>query len=1708
MKRLLLLSFFISFILLSSKGIAQTITSALAGPWNQTTTWNGGVIPTAANSTAITVQHNVNIPASFTATVDQVTVNFGNTLTIDATGVMDLQSSGGTDLTLQEDFIIFFIGSNLIVNGDFINRSVTALNLGAGLSTTTFGSGSRYEHAIDGGTIPNSSTTWDANSTCEITGVSTGVPGGLNQILGHLTWNNSAMTGNLPFTLTSTTINGNLSILNTNSPNVVTLAGSNGTVDINGDFIVSGNARFVGTSVSNVTLDVEGDFLFSSTGVLSLLIVQTGTLNFNVGGDFSVTSGTLQAYAVATTSNVTFDGSAGQTFNTSGGTLNNNFNWTIINGSTVNTGTSAFVNGGTFDLEAGGTLGVGSADGLVIGTTNGNVRVSGTRTYTANGNITYNGTAAQDLGDEWGSSGALNAVAVNLEIDNVNGVTNNIIGATSLVGDLTLTDGSFNIGNNNSLDVQGAFNVTGGTIGGLTSSSLTFSNSGVLGTLSMTSGSQNLGSLTNSRVATPIVLGSDLTVATTLSLTSNLDFSAQSLTFNGASFAGGAGIIGSSTSNLTLGGTGFSGTIPFAGSSQLNDLSLSSGSSTYTINSAVTINNNLNMNSGTLTHTSGLTMATNSTFVKDAGSIISNSPNAVTSYNVLYTGAGTASLELPTSATALNNLTVNVAGTVTLPGPTTTTTINGDLLLSSGTLAAAANNVTLTGSNWTANGGTFTIDAANTVAFSNVGTTTLGGTSIENDQFGNLTISSGTTLSAPNVNFNVNGTWNNQGTYTPNNGTVTFNGSGQNIDANGQPFNNVAIAAAGTKTLTSALDVNGDLTITSTLAAGTNSINVAGNWDSNTGTFTAANGIVTYDGAAQSITSGSNNFNDITLAGTGAKSLLDALDINGDLTISSTLDVGANESVNIVGNWTNNGTFNAGSGKVTFDGNGTSNVLGSATTVFNDIDVTGTTITEIETSHNLTGTLTLAGASSGFDADGSGGSGVFTLVSSDDDPATDGNIAAIPTGATYEGATTVQRYMSLEGRIWRYISTPVMGLDISDWQGEFPITGTPIGCLDDLGGLNLPSLYYYDETEDVLGGIDDGWIAHPTALCNETIDPGTGYSAFMRDSGQITISQRGEVNQGDFDYTAAANPLTYTSTGSASDDGWNLLGNPYPSAIDWDAMWNNEGTPNLDGTMYIRDNPSSVYATWNAATSSGTNGGSKNVAIAQSFWVHATASPALTLNENEKTTDSHEFFRITPPANYLRIALSDGANRDETLVHFFDDAIAGLDKYDAYKLQNDIFNLSTLMNDGTDMVINALKTMDCESNLNLNITNIDEGSYSLKFTELNSFTESIVLYLVDNFVGGNIKMVNDQIYDFAVTADEASYGSSRFTLLFSEPSINTELAVQGSDVCDSQNAVVSIEETELDVSYVLFFDGQQVSDAAIGNGGTLELVVTNLGSINGEYEIDVRGDGGCGSVLLTNKAVVTLEGIYSVDQVEGAQACASSSLTVTATGAPADGAYRWYDTEVSTSPLAETIVGEYTTPELINSTSYYVSIVNSLGCEGDRTVVEAVIINLEIPIIDIDTLEHGVYQLVSSYDQGNQWFMDGEAVAGATANTLVITEPGTYSVLVEQSGCTIISDEYDYADLVTGLSDELNDILISIAPNPFTTSFDLHIPIERFNLKKTEITIFDINGKIVYFNKKIKSEIISIALRDIKNGIYLINIYDGETGVQHKLVKE
>jgi len=95
-----------------------------------------------------------------------------------------------------------------------------------------------------------------------------------------------------------------------------------------------------------------------------------------------------------------------------------------------------------------------------------------------------------------------------------------------------------------------------------------------------------------------------------------------------------------------------------------------------------------------------------------------------------------------------------------------------------------------------------------------------------------------------------------------------------------------------------------------------------------------------------------------------------------------------------------------------------------------------------------------------------------------------------------------------------------------------------------------------------------------------------------------------------------------------------------------------------------------------------------------------------------KTTGTHSFYRLVPPENYIRIALNDGANKDETLIHFFADALPGKDKYDAYKLKNSIFNLATIMEDTANMVIQAIANTGCDQIIKLKLYREPTGVFA------------------------------------------------------------------------------------------------------------------------------------------------------------------------------------------------------------------------------------------------------------------------------------------------------------------------------------------------------------------------------------------------------------
>ena len=222
---------------------------------------------------------------------------------------------------------------------------------------------------------------------------------------------------------------------------------------------------------------------------------------------------------------------------------------------------------------------------------------------------------------------------------------------------------------------------------------------------------------------------------------------------------------------------------------------------------------------------------------------------------------------------------------------------------------------------------------------------------------GNFTINNGS-FDAGSSDMTIYRNWNNSGTFTPGTGTVTFNAPSVgpfDITSGGSSFNHVTINSSNennTQRLTSAMDVNGNLTITQgTINANGYDLTVAGNLDINVsfGNFTAGSGTVTFDGnAAQAVDPGNVSFNNFTINKTGGTATLsDALVAAGNFTLISGTFNSAALDINVGGSWDNSGTWSQGGGTVTFDAGsaGPFTIGTSGTGSFNDVLIDGTNTT-------------------------------------------------------------------------------------------------------------------------------------------------------------------------------------------------------------------------------------------------------------------------------------------------------------------------------------------------------------------------------------------------------------------------------------------------------------------------------------------------------------------------------------------------------------------------------------------------------------------------------------------------------------------------------------------------------------------------------------------------------------------------------------------
>lgn len=1660
------------------------------GNWSDPATWVGGVVPTFANG-AITIISGDEVIVDTNFTIDQTTVQANATLIISTSAILTINNGAGTD---------FNMNGTLLVEGTLI-QNAGCVHSGMLASNTSFASGAIYRHRFTTtqGVIPLA--TWDSESEVAIEGYSgaltASAAGNWSQAFGNFRWNCVAQGGiaNLAGFLVSV---NNLDIVSTNGQILRLSVNQNPTIEIGGDLNISGNSQLdfattgantivniagslnISTTAGNTrfnttgncTVNVAGDLSMNAPGANLSLSSGAGVGTLNLGGDFELVAGTV----IETSSGsgvINFIGESTHNFSSSG-IISNLISFNIpVDNTVIVIGESIIQGGAGSSLTVDGTLVVQSENstGAIITGTGfgvGNVRVA-VRTFNEGSILIYGGTGPQFMGNGQPADVGLTTI-----IDNNAGVSLNTSATTVAIdGNLTIETGDLTVELDN-LVVGGAISLVGGDINFITTSAArTLTSNGSIdlngGNLSVTSGTAN---------ATLIINGD---------ITGNGAFTFSgancNLTFGGSDDLSIDFPIDSPAilENITLGRAN-NGSIVLPQSVTVTNL-VQINEGTLIMNGDLTASNDITMNGGnlvmnaTLTVVDDLNMASGATLFFENQTVelrsqVNNtlsggvfSANASSTLNILGTGVlGT--VEFDPAGNTLGNFFIDrsTAGTlVTLDSDLTIATSftlqNGDFLNTSG-LAFGAGAV-LTRNNL----GSFSLGsvAPNGGPYDIVYTGTGMTTGVEADgSIANLTSNSTGTI-------NVGGNISVEEDLTVNSGTFTCGA------------NQVSIANLNILTTFNAPNGSGLLTITGNIV--------------NNGTFNRSAGTVVFDGNSSILGTNNPSFNNIV--------------INGILTPPTTL--------NIHGAFTNNGTFNNGNtGTVAFLGTAgiPQLVSGSSVTNFGNINVSNTSAVPdviIESNQNLHGILTL-NATVVFDADGTLDNSVFTLVSSNDSPTSDASIAILPASANILGNVTVQRYMSIEGanngRIYRYISSPVQGAPVSQIQSFIPVTGPFTGSSVCTGCGSTQSMFQYNEnviTDTNSSGqndADDGYANFPASANTETLATGRGYAIFVRSNippvstaGSALWQVRAPVNRGTVNFNSV---VSFTSSGNVLNDGWNLVGNPYPSTIDWDAATGWTRT-NVANAIYMRDNAQGplVYATYIGGV--GVNGGSRFIPIGQAFFIKSNGGAInFQANENVKVAGTQSnFIREGSVSDMIRIALEKDGHRDETVVRFSDEASEGYDeKLDAIKLPNGIFNLSSISGAGR-YAVNAIPFGACNSTVQLNISNASPGNYQLLFTDLQSFSSMPEVTLIDNFTGTIAKITNEGSYAFNVTADENSFGN-RFSLLIDQPQVKLNIQAEGLEsLCKGSSYSITLTDVESDVNYYASINGIIISDKVTGSGNIVLNVSTDKLSL-GDNTITIFAQrGGCTALPLNSPINLNVDQIYEIQSVTDGVSCQVGQATLKANGAPPNGLYRWYESNTSVTPVLETIDGSFTTPVLDKTRTYFVAAVNSLGCEGERVEVRAVVEHFDA--VEISETSYGV--LTSNYPTGNKWFFNNELMEGSNSQTITVTQSGLYRVEVELGACKT-TDQFEF--VVTGI--ENNELPASFYPNP--VSDKLFISVAGRKIQSIEI-LSNTGVQVDHVQVIENATEVEVDFTNIPPGLYLIRLNNSSNTLStFKIIKQ
>lgn len=421
------------------------------------------------------------------------------------------------------------------------------------------------------------------------------------------------------------------------------------------------------------------------------------------------------------------------------------------------------------------------------------------------------------------------------------------------------------------------------------------------------------------------------------------------------------------------------------------------------------------------------------------------------------------------------------------------------------------------------------------------------------------------------------------------------------------------------------------------------------------------------------------------------------------------------------------------------------------------------------------------------------------------------------------------------GRLFK-VTTPIDAFyEYTYWSSAF--ADETVG--DALSGVPVDRIFRYDaanyedtDADNYDDNSDDWIIAGQTDL----MIPGKGYAAFARPATMGYPETQSFVFEGTFNNGIITTPVT-VSPDPVNPQNWNLLGNPYPSAINADAFINDPANAGLlSGTIYLwthisppedfNPGPNVLnfseddYASYTAGVGgvAAINGGPPPtgiIASGQGFFIEGVSNGNATFNNAMRvTTGNDDFFRATDRI-WLNMENDEGAF-SQILIGFVEGATNGIDRsYDGKRLDGgSLISFYSLVDDER-FAIQGREPISEEEIIPLGIKNLVEGDneYKISIENVEGRLESSEIFLVDKVLDVEHDLSNGE-YRFN---SEQGVFNTRFELVLKtdliDYSMGEELIITKKEV----NSVLFTTSYNSIISNVEILDllGRQLYDIEI-----------------------------------------------------------------------------------------------------------------------------------------------------------------------------------------------------------------------------------------------------------------------------------------------------